>query len=417
MSMNDELVRPQRLYRITGTLSSTRKRRSQWAVLLSMLFFCYSISAHSNNQENLKLLRDRIQSLQKDLVNQEEFKQETSKALQKTVQTIRVITDRLTKLKEEDQKAITEYRQFRNQYQQIKSEVALERDQLGNLLYQQYIEGKQDYLRLALNQQNPNQIARAAYYYRQLSLARIDGIKDLQLNQEKLEALIQTSRRKKEEITAIQAEYLDQRKRLEQEKTKQQNLLARVSGQISKQQQEIDKLKKDENRLTSLIDEINKTITQKTPSTPNRALINNKLPDASAATAPFSTLKGKLNLPVRGKLANTFGGQRSGKQLTWKGLFIQSTEGSEVKAISTGKVVFADWLRGFGNLIILDHGNSYMSLYGNNATLHKQVGDTIRGGETIATVGNSSGNLDSGLYFELRHRGKPFDPLTWIKIE
>ena len=271
-------------------------------------------------------------------------------------------------------------------------------------------------MRLALNQQNPNQIARAAYYHQRLSLARIDGIKDLQSNQEKLEALIQSSRRKKEEIAAIQAEYFDQRKKLEQEKIKQQNLLAQVSGQIDKQQQEIDKLKKDEKQLTNLIEEINKAATQKESDT-GGASINRKLPDASLTDAPFPTLKGKLNLPARGKLVNTFGGQRSGKQLTWKGLFIQSNEGNEVKAISPGKVVFADWLRGFGNLIILDHGSGYMSLYGNNATLRKQVGETIRGGETIAIVGNSSGNLDTGLYFELRHQGKPFDPLTWIKIE
>lgn len=114
---------------------------------------------------------------------------------------------------------------------------------------------------------------------------------------------------------------------------------------------------------------------------------------------------------------NSFGGQRSGKHVTWKGLFIQSPIGNDVKAISEGRVVFADWLRGFGNLIILDHGSGYMSLYGNNATLQKQVGSIVRGGDTIAIVGNSGGNADSGLYFELRHKGKPFDPLTWIKIE
>ena len=363
------------------------------------------------------MLRDRIQSLQKDLIGKVELKQETSEALQRTAQTISAITGKLTELKEEDRKAIAEHRQFQNQYQEIKSKTELERDRLEKLLYQQYITGKQDYLRLALNQQNPNQIARAAYYHQRLSLARIDGIKDLQSNQEKLEALIQSSRRKKEEIAAIQAEYFDQRKKLEQEKIKQQNLLAQVSGQIDKQQQEIDKLKKDEKQLTNLIEEINKAATQKESNTGGTASINRKLPDASLTDAPFPTLKGKLNLPVRGKLVNTFGGQRSGKQLTWKGLFIQSNEGNEVKAISPGKVVFADWLRGFGNLIILDHGSGYMSLYGNNATLRKQVGETIRGGETIAIVGNSSGNLDTGLYFELRHQGKPFDPLTWIKIE
>jgi len=103
--------------------------------------------------------------------------------------------------------------------------------------------------------------------------------------------------------------------------------------------------------------------------------------------------------------------------VTWKGLFIRSSTGGDVKAVAGGRVVFADWLRGFGNLMILDHGNSYMSLYGNNETNHKQVGDTVRGGDTIASVGNSGSNPESGLYFELRHQGKPFDPLNWVRIK
>ena len=274
--------------------------------------------------------------------------------------------------------------------------------------------GQQDYLQLVLNQQNPNQGARNIYYYQKLSLTRSGIIKNLQNNQDEIKVLTQTSRQKKDEITAIQAEYFNQHKKLEQEKTKHQAILSQVSDQITQQQQEINKLKSDEKRITNLVNEINKLLIQEKST---NTLSNNKLPDASTTGSPFSTLKGKLNLPVRGKLVNTFGGQRSGKYISWKGLFIQSPDGSEIKAISGGRVVFADWLRGFGNLIILDHGNSYMSLYGNNATLHKQVGDTIRGGDTIATVGNSGGNPDSGLYFELRHGGKPFDPLTWIKIE
>ena len=100
----------------------------------------------------------------------------------------------------------------------------------------------------------------------------------------------------------------------------------------------------------------------------------------------------------------------------WKGLFIASPAGQDVKAIAAGRVVFADWLRGFGNLLIIDHGDGYMSLYGNNESLYKQVGDTARGGETIAAVGNSGGNMDSGLYFEIRHQGVAFDPLGWVSL-
>lgn len=402
---------------VTGVSDISNKQRFHSTVLLGMFFFCFPVSVTANNQENLKSLRDRIQHLQRNLTDKESLRQETSDALQKTTQTIAVISSNLSKLKQEDQKTIAEYRQLQTLHQQLKDEIESQRDQISALIYRQYIAGQQDYLRLAMNQQNPNQIARTAYYYRQFTQARADNIQDLRLNQEKLAAFIQTSEQKRIEITAIQSEYFEQQKKLEQEKVKQQQLLAQVSGEITQQQHEIDKLKRDEKRLTELINQISKAATRNTSPSTTSSRINNKLPDASIANAPFVTLKGKLNLPVRGKLVHTFGGQRTGKQLTWKGVFIQSIEGSEVRAISAGKVIFADWLRGFGNLIIVDHGNNYMSLYGNNATLHKQTGDTLRGGETIATVGNSSGNLDSGLYFELRHQGKPFDPLTWIKIE
>jgi len=103
--------------------------------------------------------------------------------------------------------------------------------------------------------------------------------------------------------------------------------------------------------------------------------------------------------------------------MTWKGLFIRAAGGDAVKAVAAGQVVFADWLRGFGNILIVDHGDDYLSLYGNNETLYKQVGDTLQGGDTIAAVGNSGGNPDSGLYFELRHKGKPFDPLGWATLK
>lgn len=383
-------------------------------LMLCILTFLCPLSAFSNNQENLKLLRERIQSLQKDLTIKEALKQDTTDALQETERAISNITHRLTKLIENDRQANEEYKQLQIQYSQIRNKIETERNQLEKLFYQQYVGGQQDYLRLVLNQQSPSQTARDIYYYQQLSLTRSKIIKNLQNDQDEIKTLIQTSRQKKEEITAIQAEYLGQRKKLAQEKTKHQTILSQVSGQITQQQQEINKLKNDEKRITNLVTEINKLLVQESSAS---TVINNKLPDASTTGSSFSTLKGKLNLPVRGKLVNTFGGQRSGKHVTWKGLFIQSPDGSDVKAISGGRVVFAGWLRGFGNLIILDHGNSYMSLYGNNATLHKQVGDTIRGGDTIATVGNSGGNADSGLYFELRHGGKPFNPLTWIKIE
>ncbi|MBX3617560.1 murein hydrolase activator EnvC family protein [Nitrosomonas sp.] len=387
----------------------------QFLPFLLVFALFYPAPIFPDNHENLKLLRERIQALQKELNNKEAIRQGTSGALQETERAIGNITHKLNKLLEEDRQATENYKQLQSQYKLIKNDIDSEHHQLEKLLYQQYISGHQAYLKLALYQQNPHQLARNLYYYSRISQARSEIINNLQINQEKIETLIQISRQKKDEITAIQTEYFNQRKKLEQEKNKHQVLLAQLSNQISKQQQEINKLSDDEKRLSRLVKEINKLITQEQSG---KTLTNSKLPDASTTNnVLFATLKGKLNLPVRGTIVNTFGSQRTNKHLTWKGLFIRSPDGSEVKAISKGKVVFADWLRGFGHLIILDHENGYMSLYGNNATLQKRIGDTIRGGDTIATVGNSGGNSDSGLYFELRHKGKPFDPLTWIKIE
>ncbi|MCX7145981.1 MAG: peptidoglycan DD-metalloendopeptidase family protein [Sulfuritalea sp.] len=118
-------------------------------------------------------------------------------------------------------------------------------------------------------------------------------------------------------------------------------------------------------------------------------------------------------MPVKGTIAGRFGSPRAESGASWKGVFIRAAEGAEVKAVAAGAVVFSDWLRGFGNLLIIDHGDDFLSVYGNNESLLAAVGAAVKGGESIATVGNSGGNPDSGLYFELRHRGLPFDPLKW----
>ena len=135
----------------------------------------------------------------------------------------------------------------------------------------------------------------------------------------------------------------------------------------------------------------------------------------AAPAGAFASLKGQLRAPVAGKIAARFGSKR-GDGPSWKGVFIRTGEGSEIHAIAGGRVVFSDWLRGFGNLIIVDHGGQYMSIYGNNQSLLKRVGDAVKGGDTIASAGNSGGNEESGLYFELRHQGRAFDPATWVKF-
>jgi septal ring factor EnvC (AmiA/AmiB activator) len=267
-------------------------------------------------------------------------------------------------------------------------------------------------LRALLNQQDPSQTMRHMYYYRQLSLARSSSINSLQNTLNRLRTLNQDIHEKRKAIEVLKTEYANQSKKLAQEKSKHKTIFDQASQEITRQHQEVNKLTQNEKRISRLVSEINKVLTQKK----THDIYNTQLPAPTDTNLSFKSLKGRLNLPVRGKLLNRFGGQRSGK-LTWRGLFISTPRGSDVKAIAQGQVVFADWLRGFGNLLIIEHAQGYMSLYGNNEALLKGVGDTVRSGDTIATAGNSGGNPDTGLYFELRHQGKAFDPLTWIKIE
>ena len=138
---------------------------------------------------------------------------------------------------------------------------------------------------------------------------------------------------------------------------------------------------------------------------------------ALAPAAPdgaFAGLKGQLRSPVAGKLAARFGAKRG--EATWKGVFIQAAEGADVHAVAGGRVVWANWMRGFGNLIIVDHGGQYLSIYGNNQSLLKQAGQVVKAGDVIASAGNTGGREESGLYFELRHLGQAFDPASWIKF-
>ena len=385
-------------------------------ILPCVLLLSYPIHAAppKSSPEDLKQLRQRIDALQKDLASKEESRSEAADALRESEQAISGASRKLSELAQEQRAANGSLSQLQTRSNTVKSDIDRQQLQLAKLLYRQYVGGQHEYLRLLLNQQDPNLIARELHYYNYLSRAHIESINALRTSLEQLDELTRESHNKSLEIAAIRAEQAKQKKHLEQEKAGHKKLLANISLQVEQQRREISKLKRDEERLSRLVERIGKLLAQK-----NRVstLSNSRLPDASTDGNPFAALKGRLSLPIRGELINRFGSQRADGGMTWKGLFIRAPSGEEVKSIAGGRVVFADWLRGFGNLMIVDHGSGYMSLYGNNESIHKRVGDSVKSGDTIAAVGNSGGNADSGLYFELRHQGKPFDPLNWVKIK
>jgi murein hydrolase activator len=373
--------------------------------------------------EELKQLRARIEALKRELAAAEDSRTEAADALRASE---RAISDASRRLAELNQQAGAGSRQLAELHRQAEARAdAVRRQQAlqAEWLNQRYRSGLPEPLKLMLSGENPARIQRELHYYGHVLRARAHHIARLREDLAQLHDLEAQAQQKVEELAAIAAEQNAQRRRLEQEKQARGKVLARISRDIERQRREMGTLRRDEDRLTRLIERLNRIIARSparkpaapTPGAPPR-LRNERVPASIASGGPFAELKGRLALPVRGELLNRYGSPRSDGGLTWRGLFIAARAGEEVRAVAPGRVVYADWLRGFGNLLIVDHGDGYMSLYGYNETLYKQVGQSIAGGEVVAAVGNSGGNADSGLYFELRHQGKPFDPLSWVDV-
>lgn len=395
-------------------------------LLLSVNVFLPSVlyaipQANRDSQKQLQELRTRIDALQKDLVDKKSSKAKAADALRESERSINDLHAKLAKLAQQQKNAQEKLNQLQNSSALLQDDINNRQKQLGKLIYHQHLAKYGNYLPLLLKQQNPDKATRNFYYYSYIAQTRSKNIDNLRNQLTALDTLAHESHIQNESLKRIHNEQIHHKRQLELEKNRKSEILATLSQEVTRQQKKIDELKQDEQRLSNLIEKLNRQLARK-KSAPAKAdgksvLRNDKLPDSTEHRGSFAALKGKLRLPVKGELANRFGSPRESGSIKWQGLFIRSAGGNEVKAIAGGEVIFADWLRGFGNLMILDHGNHYMSLYGNNAAIHKRVGSKVKSGDTIATVGNSGGNAETGLYFELRYQGKPFDPLSWVKLE
>jgi len=394
--------------------SITPVRIGCFAAAFAVLFASQPASTQTQQNAELNELRSKIEQLQKELEKSEEYKSEAADALRKSERAISKANRRLFELANERKSINTRIRQLENKAARLEKRIDSERESLARLIHRQYLAGQPESLRLMLNRQNANETARQLHYFGYVSKARAELIGALRNNLDELSDLTQAVQAESARLQKLEKEESGQKKALEKQKRARKKVLSKASSDIALQRNQISKLKRDEQRLTALI---KKLAAEAEKRRQQARLKNQSLPDASANNSAFRKLKGKLRLPVIGELTNRFGRPRKDSGLSWKGLFIAAKEGGVVKAIAPGQVVYADWLRGFGNLLILDHGSGYMSLYGNNESLFRQVGDRLGAGETIASVGNSGGNPDSGLYFELRHKGKPFDPLPWVNLK
>jgi len=292
----------------------------------------------------------------------------------------------------------------------LKTKLAEQQDALGRVLAARHENNAPDALRLVLSGQDPAEVTRKLYYLSGVSRAVAELVEQFRSGLVDLAQVRAQTRQKAARLAEVEKAQRADRERIVAERAERRRVLARIAGEIRHDRKEIGALRADEARLSRLVEEIGRVLAAR----PRGYAHIERVPELGSASGAFDELRGKLRLPVRGELTRRFGTPRKTGGTSLKGIFIRAPEGRPVRAIAAGQVVFADWMRGFGNLLIIDHGEGYLSVYANNESLLKQVGDVVAPGEPVATVGATGGNQESGLYFELRHLGKPFDPLTWV---
>lgn len=283
---------------------------------------------------------------------------------------------------------------------QLNKQLKRQLEQLRAQIYSAYANSEPPQLKLLLDQEDPTQLSRMRTYYDYLHKARERRIQQARNILTNLKSVRATVQNKQSKLTALLNTQKKEKSALLSNRKQRSKVLKSVKADISRTGRELAQLKQNEKNIQALIQSLSEVMS-KMPSTL----------DNSA----FAKLKGRLSLPVTGNRSNQFGAVRKGSDLRWKGWMIQTQEGRVVKAVADGRVVFANELRGFGLLTVIDHGGGYLSLYGHNQDLTRQVGDWVGKNQPIAHAGDSGGLERPALYFELRHNGKPLNPALWCK--
>ncbi|WP_172203908.1 murein hydrolase activator EnvC [Niveibacterium sp. COAC-50] len=420
--------------------------------LLALLFATAGSAATRNTAEidarkaDLDELHQRIRGLQEEIASSEASRSEAADELSGAEKAISAARRRLREIAAERAATEAEIAQREAERDAVAAKLEAQRKALGDTLFRYYVFGRRAGTRALLSADDPNQIARDAYYLERLAEARQREIEAARQTLAEHERLIEEVRQRREQIAALEREQAAETAELQREQKQRAEVLARIQDKIKAQRREVSSLKQDEKRLGKLLDGLSRlppprkpvkpklaakpapevagkssaerppTTGAKTPEAPASEPVTGKAEEAADDSVPsiaFGELKGKLKWPVRGELVGRFGAPRAEGGAQWKGVFIRVASG-DVRAVAAGRVVYADWLRGFGNLVIIDHGDGYMTVYGNNEALYKPAGTSVRAGDPIASIGASGGSEESGLYFEIRHHGQAQDPAKWV---
>lgn len=296
----------------------------------------------------------------------------------------------------------SELKQLGVEKNQQKSGILSQRKELEQLVRSNYALGRQGQLKFLLNQEDPSAVSRTLIYYEYFNKARAKKIAVINARLTELLLLEERIEKKVQSIETLYQTQKSKKERLNRRSHDRRQLLAKLDAEVRDKGRLLENLKADEKQLSKLLSGLRKALAD--------------IPEEKGERKPFVSLKGRLKLPTKGKISARFGRIRDVESgLKWRGIIIDAKEGRDVQAIAHGRVAFSDWLRGYGLLLIIDHGGGYMSLYGYNQSLYREVGDWVEKGEVVAGVGLSGGRNQAGLYFEVRNQGKPVNPLFWCK--
>ncbi len=356
------------------------------------------IAAETENDRELARVRQQLEALRAEVARDTGRRDELTGRL-KTIETeLAEVARAVDATDAELDAAEARLEDLARQSDTQQTRLATERDTLAGLVRTAYVNGRQERLKMLLNQEDPASLGRLMAYYRYFNDQRVGRIDEVSSQLARIEALAVETEAQTERLAGLKAKRADELEALEAARSERRTVLASIDARLRESGTQISRLESQEATLKQLIEELKKRLAE--------------FPVES--DLPFARLKGKLAWPVRGTLLGDFGQPRAGRRVKWNGVLVGTDRGTAVQAIAHGRVAYADWLPGLGLLIVLDHGDGYLSLYGHNETVNRSAGEWVDAGDMVATVGDSGGQARPALYFELRNGRTPINPHRWF---
>lgn len=365
-------------------------------------------------QAELEDVQERIRELEREIERNRSAHAKTSsgvaeaeRAVSQSRRKLRELTERMVAA----EKKLAEREAVRAR---VDARIEQRRAELADTLRRHYMHRGNEVAPF-LSGRDPNQIMRDAHYLELLGQARLGQIDALRADLVEQERLITELAEQRTALGALESAQKQEQAKLEKVHAARAKAQAQLAGELHAQERAVKAMRENEQQLARIVELARRSAQQQRNAPAPKGMPTGPVASAAVSGRPFAQLRGQLGFPVRGELAARFGAPRQEGGTRWRGLFIRAAAGSEVRTVAAGTVVFSDWMRGYGNLIIVDHGADYLSIYANNDALLRIVGEQVEAGVPIANVGASGGGWETGLYFEVRHNGEPFDPLPWMR--